>query len=136
MSVCLDAYAILAWLQDEPGAEFVEEFLRKGAGEKGFRCFVSWVNLGEVYYRLFRLLGLETADAFWRDIRRSLPVTPVEATPRRILDAARLKARYPIAFADAFAVQVALEMKVPLVTGDPEIRTLEQERGLSVIWLR
>jgi ribonuclease VapC len=51
------------------------------------------------------------------------------------LEASRLKARYPIAYADAFAIQLAREMDVPLVTGDPEIRALEKEGLLQVIWL-
>jgi len=135
MSVCLDAFALLTWLQDEPGADRVEQFLGRAAGEAEFRCWISWINLGEVYYRLARVRGIAVADAFWEDIRRTVPVTPVGVTVGRVLEASRLKARYPIAYADAFAIQLAREMDVPLVTGDPEIRALEREGLLQVIWL-
>lgn len=136
MSVCFDAFALLTWLQEEPGADQVEEFLNQATGEEGFFCFVSIINLGEVYYRLHRARGAGEADAFWEDARQGrLPLSLVEPTPRRILQAARLKARYPIAFADTFAVQLAQEMQVPLATGDPEIHLLEREGLLQVIWL-
>lgn len=136
MSVCLDAFAILAWLQDEPGADLVDELLQRAALEKSFRCFISLINLGEVYYRLYRVRGKEEADVFWQDILRRSPFSPVEATRKRILEAARIKARHPIALADAFAVQLALETQSPLVTGDIEIQALEEEGIVSVIWLK
>lgn len=135
MSVCLDAFALLTWLQNEPGADLVDEFLNRATTDSNFRCFISWINLGEVYYRLYRVRGPGEADAFWLDARRMLPFSIIGVTSRRILEAARLKARYPIAFADAFAVQLARELRLPLVTGDPEIRRLEKEGLLQVIWL-
>lgn len=136
MSVCLDSFALLAWLQDEHGAGQTEEFLNRAAREEGFRCFVSAINLGEVYYRLYRIRGNDEADAFWEDVRQHiLPLFVVEPTQRRVLQAARLKAQYPIAFADAFAAQLAQEMRSPLVTGDPEIRALEAAGLVQVIWL-
>ena len=49
--------------------------------------------------------------------------------------AARLKARFPIALADAFAVQVAREKDVVLVTGDPEIRAVEKAGEVRVTWI-
>ena len=41
MSVCLDAFALLAWLQDEPGAEEVESYLGRAAEDSDFRCYLS-----------------------------------------------------------------------------------------------
>ncbi len=135
MSVCLDACALLAWLQNEPGADLVEEFLQRAATEVNFRCFISLINLGEVYYRLYRKRGRSDADAFWREVFQNWPLTPVEVTRKRVLEAARIKARYPLAFADAFAVQLSQEMGTPLLTGDPEIHALAKEENLSLIWI-
>lgn len=136
MSVCLDAFAFLAWLQDEPGADEVEQFMERGVNEEAFVCYLSTINLGEIFYRLYRLQGPDEAEAFWDDVRRqSLPITLVESTRARIREAARLKARYPIAYADAFAAQAAREKSVPLVTGDPELRLLESEGLISILWL-
>jgi len=136
MSVCLDAFAILSWLQDEAGAELTEAFLSQAAEEENFHCFVSIINLGEVYYRICRTRGSEEADAFWQESQQGiLPLSAIQSTQARVLQAARLKARYPIALADAFAVQLAREMGIPLVTGDPEIKVLEEDEVLKVTWL-
>jgi len=94
------------------------------------------INLGEVYYRIWRSSGTGPADGFWNSaFRGQLPVTPVEATRTRVRRAAALKGSYRMACADAFAVQTAIEMDVPLVTGDPEIREAERQEGLRVEWL-
>jgi predicted nucleic acid-binding protein len=41
-----------------------------------------------------------------------------------ILEAARLKARHSMSYADAFAVATARLARAPLLTGDPEILAL------------
>jgi len=128
--------ALLAWLQNEPGAGLVEDVLKQAAKEEAFHCFLSAINLGEVYYRLLRLRGADEADAFWEDVRKGiLPVTLVAPTLTRIRQAARLKARYPVAYADAFAAQLAQEKRVPLLTGDPELKALEETKVLTLLWL-
>ena len=137
MSVCLDAFALMAWLQDEPGADQVDLLLQGAGGQEDEKCFVSLLNLGEVYYQLARKRGTQQADGFWDEaLRGVIPLTLVEITRKRVLEASRLKARYPIALADAFAVQLAQEMRLPLVTGDPEIEApAKSEQSLQVIWL-
>lgn len=136
MSVCLDSFALLSWLQGEPGASVVEAHLARASAGRGNRCWASVVNLAEVYYRLHRSLGTEAADEFWKAaVRGEIPVTIVDATRSRVLEAARLKARFPIALADAFAVQAAREKDVPLVTGDAEIRAVEKSGEVRVSWI-
>ena len=45
---CLDAFAWLAWLQDEPGAAAVQRCLDEA--ERGdAECVTSIINLGEAY---------------------------------------------------------------------------------------
>ena len=136
MSACLDAFAVLAWLQDEPGAALTEALLERADREESFHCFISIVNLGEVYYRVSRSQGSDEADAFWQDSQQHvLPLKIARVTEHRVLQAARLKAHYPIALGDAFAIQLAQEMGVPLVTGDPEMKPLEDDQVLKVVWL-
>lgn len=60
---------------------------------------------------------------------------PVEATRRRVRASAALKARYAIAFADAFAIQLALERGLTLLTGDPEMEAVEREEPVEILWL-
>lgn len=136
MSVCLDAFALLAWLQDESGAGEVEGYFSRAAEDGEFTCYLSTINLGEVFHRLVRVRGLGEAEVFWEDVRRgSLPVDIVEPTRSRVREAARIKGQYPVAFADAFAAQTAREKGVPLVSGDPELKVLESEGVVSLLWL-
>jgi predicted nucleic acid-binding protein len=136
VSVCLDAFALLAWLQDEVGADEVEKYIERAANEEDFVCYLSTINLGEIFYRLLRVRGVDEAEAFWEDASRgSLPVTLVNPTRNRIREASRIKGQYPVAYADAFATQVALEKRVSLVTGDQELRVLEEKGLLSIDWL-
>jgi len=132
---CLDAFAWLVWLQDEPGAPAVQHCLDEA--ERGHAdCVTSTINLGEAYYRLIRVDRREKAESLWRmALRRTLPVSVKEATQRRVRRAAELKADHAIAYADAFAVATALEFHATLLTGDPEIKPLEGEQDLQVRWL-
>ncbi len=127
----------MVWLQDEAGAGQVESYLQQAQVQGEQKCFVSLINLGEVYYQIYRKKGAGRADGFWNDaLRGVIPLSVVEVTRKRVLESSRLKARFPIAMADAFAIQLALEMQVPLMTGDPEIEALEKlEPSLQLIWL-
>jgi predicted nucleic acid-binding protein len=132
---CLDAFAWLAWLQDEPGAAAVQRRL-DDADRGRAECVTSIINLGEAYYRLVRVDRREEAESLWRmALKRALPVSVKEATQRRVRRAAELKASHAIAYADAFAVATALEFQATLLTGDPEIRPLEGKQNLEVQWL-
>jgi hypothetical protein len=100
----------MAWLQDEPGAALVEEHLLAARKADDQACFISIINLGEVYYWVARKRGEAEADRLWRHVgRRIVPLTRIDATRRRVREAAALKGRYPIAYADAFALQLAKE---------------------------
>ena len=117
MSVCLDSWAILAWLDgEEPAFSRLERLMPT-------RPTVSWVNLVEVYYRVERDHGRAAADETLRELRAALaPDLPGTA---RMIDAARLKARAAIALGDCFAIATAAAHGFALLTGDPEILTLD-----------
>lgn len=113
MSVCLDSWAVLAWLDgEEPALSRVGELLAD-------RPMVSWINIVEVYYRVARDQGRAAADETLRDLRAALALDlPGTA---RMIEVARLKTRAPIALGDCFAVTTAAAHDLPLLTGDPEI---------------
>ena len=113
MTDCLDSWAVLRWLEgEEPAASRVEAALSA-------RPVMSWINLGEVSYIVERKAGQTQAHLVIRDLRRRLILDlPTEA---RVLEAAAIKTRYPIAYADAFAVATAIGRDAVLLTGDPEI---------------
>lgn len=67
--------------------------------------------------------------------RGFVPLPIVEPSQSQIQQASGLKARYPFAYADAFAAQLAQEKRLPLISGDPELRILEAAGLLTMIWL-
>lgn len=137
MSVCLDAFAMLAWILDERSADETEALLSRAHANKGFRCFLSVLNLGEVYYRLVRLGLPDRAESLWAECRAgSLPVSVVEATVSRVRAAAEIKGRFALSYCDAFAVSTAIEHAVPLATGDPEIIAVKGSLGIRIHELR
>lgn len=113
MSVCLDSWAALAWLDgDEPAHARVEVVLSS-------RPVISWVNAVEVYYRTERDHGRSAADEVVREMRTLLRLELPGQT--RMIEAGRLKAVMSVALADCFAIATATAHGVPLLTGDPEI---------------
>jgi PIN domain nuclease of toxin-antitoxin system len=117
VSVCLDSWAVLAWLDgEEPALSRVDALLPT-------RPMVSWVNLVEVYYRVERDHGRHAADDTLASLRTTLALDlPGTA---RMIDVARLKARASIALGDCFAVATAAAHELVLLTGDPEILGLD-----------
>jgi PIN domain nuclease of toxin-antitoxin system len=113
VSVCLDSWAILAWLDgEEPALSRIEESIAA-------RPVVSWVNLVEVYYRVERDHGRIAADETLGALRGALSLDlPGTA---RMIETARFKARASIALGDCFAVATAAAHDLVLLTGDPEI---------------
>jgi predicted nucleic acid-binding protein len=113
MTECLDSWAVLRWLEgSEPAAGRVEDSLRS-------RPVMSWINLGEVAYIVERLSGVDRAERVVRQLRHQLTLDlPTET---RVLEAARIKASYLMAFTDAFAVATAMAYRATVLTGDPEI---------------
>ena len=67
MNYILDAGSMIAFLDDEPGAEVVEDVLT----EPGSTCYAHIFNVAEVYYIYFRRGGMAMAEDA---IQRVLPV--------------------------------------------------------------
>jgi len=127
----LDSFALLAFLEDEAGAAKVEEILAACSAEDA-EAWLSIVNLGEVAYITHRERGLPAAQQAIAAIDQ-LPVHVVDADRSRTFGAARIKARYPLSYADAFAVALGREVDGAVVTGDPEFENAEEI--VRVLWL-
>lgn len=80
---------------------------------------MSWINLGEVSSVVERVAGREEARQVVSDLRRILDMDVPSAS--RVLEAAHLRAQYPMPYADAFALATAIGHGARLLTGDPEI---------------
>ncbi len=80
------------------------------------------VNVGEVYCILFRKRGSEAAEYFINTILVSLSILTVSNSLDDIINAARIKAQYPISYADCIAADTARKYNAVVLTGDPEFK--------------
>jgi predicted nucleic acid-binding protein len=113
---------VLQWLDGiQPGAGKVDALMAN-------RPIMSWINLGEVHYILLRR-GLPDVDVTMRQLRRALTLDL--PSPELVTAAARIKAAWRVAYADAFAVATANSYGATLATGDPEIINGDKAWGVE-----
>lgn len=127
----LDSFAVLAFLGRERGFGKVRDLLRDAA-RSGEPLLMNEINIGEVYYVAARERSFERAE----DFLHRLELLPIRAVPNsfpEVLEAARIKARVPISYADAFAVATAVRFGATVVTGDPDFHKVEDL--VPVEWL-
>jgi ribonuclease VapC len=133
MTIILDAHALLTYLEKEPGYEKVKAaFL--DAVEKDTNLLMTSVNFGEVYYIVLRECGQQKADEIEKVVQ-TLPIEIVDVDLALTKEAARLKAKYRISYADCFAAALAkITRKGEILTGDKEFDLIKNE--VKIIWLR
>jgi ribonuclease VapC len=119
----LDSFAVLAFLEGESGGSRVKEILVAGAHGR-CRLYLSLINLGEVLYICEREKSVAAAQQVLAAVEQ-LPVEILPSSRQAVLAAAHVKAQFPVAYADAFAVVAAREHDGCVVTGDPEFRAVE-----------
>jgi predicted nucleic acid-binding protein len=127
-----DSFAMIAFFEDEPGAERVEEVLRELFAKKA-RGWMSVINWGEVYYCTYREQGFGRA----KDVVSRLadyPIEVVDADQNLTQEAANLKGKYKVAYADCFAAALARQKKAEILTGDPEFKKFKEK--LQINWIR
>jgi uncharacterized protein len=127
----LDSWALLCYLEQEPGHEAVIDLLEK-ASALSKPLLMSVVNWGEVVYRVIQCHGDEKAAEVERIIR-TFPITIIDADQDLTREAARLKATKKMSYADCFAAALAKVNKAELVTGDKEFKQIASE--IRVKWL-
>lgn len=120
----LDSYALLAYFQNEAGADEVKGLFKEAADGR-VTLFLSAVNLGEAAYITRRKAGPEKQQALVIALE-ALPLTIVDAGKEQALAAAEIKAAHPISFADCFALALARQIEGEIVTGDPEFEKAKE----------
>ncbi len=130
-AIVLDSWAILAYFEDEPAAERVADIIAD-AHEEDIPLSMSVVNLGEVWYIIAREASEAEANRSIIELRQ-LGIKFVDADWDLAYEAAGLKSKRKMSFADCFAAALAKQKKAHLITGDPEFKQVEQ--ALTIVWL-
>ena len=127
----LDSYALIAYLDREPGYEEVANLFEECVAKdrEVFACVINW---GEVLYHALRSGG-ENMAKLAEDAMRALPLQIIDANKELTLHAAHLKASNKMSYADCFAAALATKKKCELVTGDKEFKQIEKH--LKIRWL-
>jgi predicted nucleic acid-binding protein len=132
----LDACALIALLNDEPGADVVADLLVR-AEQGAIRLYISGIQALEVYYDRIYVKGRTYADIFLESLYNSAieVISPVSRAVIR--EAGRLKTAYSISLADSVVCAVAIEMPATVVTCDhSEMEQLERAEPIQFSWIR
>ncbi len=131
--IVFDSYALINFFRKEPGYTFVKDLLIKVANDE-VESYISAINLGELYYMLCRKSNSITAESAVRTIKQ-LPMHIIDADLHCCMQAAEIKAKYSLSYADAFAAVLTITKKATLLTGDREFDCLLKESGFKVKYI-
>lgn len=127
-----DSHALLAFFQKEEGADAVAGILRN-AMKTGDERFICLINLGEILYLTKRRFGDSKKLEILTRVHQ-LGIGILSIPDSLVYEAAEIKARYPISYADCFALACAVGHSAALVTGDPDFKTVAHLA--EIIWIR
>lgn len=123
----LDTSALLTLIEDEAGADRVEEVLSRS------RVLLPWIVLLETYYITQQERGTAEADRRYALVKQ-LPVTVLwEMSEPVLLTAARLKAVHRLSLADAIIAAFAARENAILIHKDPEFESLADQTPLEAL---
>jgi PIN domain nuclease of toxin-antitoxin system len=135
MDYVLDACAALAFLNDEEGADVVEDLLNRAAAGKIFLS-MSIINLLEVYYNELRDKDAEVAQVVL-DMVRHYSIKVIDRVSDFIFhEAARLKVTHKMSLADAIGLATTAELSGTFVSSDhSELEAVENSEQIPFLWL-
>ena len=130
----LDSWPVLEWIKNrEPASSRFAAVLSTSVNQR-VSLEISRINYGEVIYSIRKAQDIPDREASLR-VFRSLALRVHSASDALVDEAVELKSKYPFSFADAFAAALAMRLGAPLVTGDPEFRSLEADGLLRLQWI-
>ena len=130
VSKVLDSYALIAFFEDEPGADFVRSLLLE-AESGSLKLVMCVVNLGEIWYSIARSVSPAQADALSEEIQ-GMSIEIVDADWRLTYQAAIFKSRGGLSFADCYTAALGKLRLAEVVTGDTEFQKLKGE--ITITW--
>jgi len=133
----LDACAVLAFFDDEKGADIVSGLIDK-ANHGEVNLYMNAANLLEVYYDRIRVIGEENAYDIIRKVYEDSPINIIENLSFDIVrEAAYFKSIGKMSFADTILVATAICIGATIVTCDHiELGPIEQQENIPFLWIR
>ena len=135
MDYVLDACALIAFFNEEEGADTVAELMEQ-ASNGACRLFMSGIQVMEVYYDRVYIRGTEYANTILESIYASVITVLSDISRDIIKEAGRFKTSYSMSLADTFAAATAKSLGIALVTKDSEMKEAEKAGEFSILWLK
>jgi predicted nucleic acid-binding protein len=123
----LDTSALLAFIEQEDGAERVRDILLNRS------IVLSWLSILEVVYISQREIGEEEALMRYALLKQLRAKIVWEADESLLLNAARIKAAHRLSLADAIIAAIAAQNKAVLVHKDPEYEQLQDMLEMEIL---
>lgn len=114
----LDTSAVLTLIEDEDGAERVEQILLQE------RAILPWIVLLEAHYIIARAKGESVADLRYSMLKKSTAEIQWDIDEPTLLTASRLKKGGKLSLADSVIAAIAQRHNAILVHKDPELEPL------------
>jgi len=136
MNYILDACALIAFLNDEEGADIIEDLLDKSA-TGDVSVYMSIVNLLEVYYTELQVKGSVIAQIVL-DTVNHYSIKIVNTISEQIFkEAARLKTTYKMSLGDCIGIATTVELAGQFVTSDHhELDPVATNEANLIFWFR
>ncbi len=128
----LDASAVLAYLNNEEGADKIEAYILDSQQP----CVIHALNAFEVYYLTARTSGQQVADNAIRDIKAVGVLILEDLDEAFWKDAAGHKARRRVSPPDAVAISLANRLGGEVVTCDRDFEAIQQAGVCRVMFFR
>jgi len=117
----LDTSAVLAFLEDEAGAQRVEEIIRAGG------AVIPFLALLETYYISLQETTEPIAEKRYALLKQLPARFLYDVDEPTLLTAGRFKARHRLSLADALIAAFAVREGAILVHKDPEFKSLSKQ---------
>jgi predicted nucleic acid-binding protein len=131
----MDASALIRYLDNEPGADRVDEIVGECLADRA-RSFASAIQWGEIAGNIRKRFGaLLELKAMNRLLATDIEIVP--ATGEQAIRAAHLKVDRKISYADAFALDLAMQStEHVLVTADYGFKVVDDLARIEFLPLK
>ena len=136
MTYIFDACAILALIKKEKGADKVRTLLDEAKNKQSI-IYMNTINLIEVNYYFYRLLGKEKSASILNEVY-SFPINFIDTIDDVIFsETSRLKVQYAIPLGDSIGLATAIKIGGAFVTADhSDFEQIEKTEKLPFFWFR
>ena len=134
MTYIFDACALIALFKHEKGADIIKALLEDAqAGQT--HIYMNIINLIEVYYCFYRILGREKSALLLEQVY-TIPIQFVDTIDQGIFsETSRLKAHYAIPLGDCLGLATAIRMGGAFVTADhSDFTEIEKIESVPFFW--